>query len=403
MGIRIVKRDNCPMWKRCLFYVVAVLAALIIGALILLAIGVDPLDYYYKMFTMGTVGNRMAHTTIMNYLKVFVPLAMTAMALSLAFKMRFWNIGGEGQFIIGAITASTVAFKLGPLLPMWLTVIVMCLLAMLASGLYGLIAGWLKVKFGTNETLMTLMLNYVALYLLIFLGETKADWNFFLQEQSLRPVFEKFNHYASFPSISFGKFELNICVILTLLIGLGIFVYIKHTKQGYEVSVVGDSMGTAHYAGMKVKRIILRTVFLSAALIGLASAFKVGTSGVLSTSITGDVGWTGIIVAWLAQLSIPIILVVSALICVLQFGSTIAATTFSRVDSSFANMFQGVILFLVLAADFFIRFKIVIDKKPAKAAAAVESAEVAEVAQAAELAETADETEQTKEGETVNE
>ena len=156
-----------------------------------------------------------------------------------------------------------------------------------------------------------------------------------------------------------GKFGLNICVILTFLIGILVFIYLKYTKHGYEIAVVGDSVGTARYAGMKVDRIVLRTVFLSACLIGLASAFKVGTAGVLSTSITDDVGWTGIIVAWLSQLNTAAIFVVSALIGVLHYGSTVAAATFARVDSSFANMLQGVILFLVLAADFYTRFKIV--------------------------------------------
>lgn len=367
MGFRIVKRDNCPLWKRCVFYLVAIVAALLVGAAVLFAIGVNPIEYYSQMFTMGTVGNRIAYRTFMNYLKEFVPLALTATALSLAFKMRFWNIGGEGQFIMGALAASFVAFKFGPVLPMAVTLIVMCLAAMLVAGVYGLIAGLLKVKFGTNETLMTLMMNYIALYVLIFIGETKADWNFFLQEGSARPVFESFADLAAFPAIPLGKrFELNITVILALVIGVLIYIYLKRTKQGYEISVVGDSMGTARYAGMKVKRVILRTVFLSAALIGLAAAFKVGTAGVLSTAITNDVGWTGIIVAWLAQLSTPMIFVVSALICVLQHGSMVAATTFAQVDSSFANMLQGMILFLVLAADFFIRFRIVRTKKGGK-------------------------------------
>ena len=111
---------------------------------------------------------------------------------------------------------------------------------------------------------------------------------------------------------------------------------------------------------------MLRTVFLSAALIGLAAAFKVGTAGILSTAITNDVGWTGIIVAWLSQLNTAVIFVVSALICVLHYGSTVAAATFSQVDSSFANMLQGAILFLVLAADFITRFRIVMDKKGGK-------------------------------------
>ncbi len=364
MRVHVVKRENCPIWKRALFYFAALAAALVAGAIVLIAIDVNPFEYYYQMFTMGTVGNNYAYMAIMNYLKKFVPLALTSVALSLAFKMRFWNIGGEGQFIMGAITASCVAFKLGPSLPMGVTLVVMCVAAMLVAGAYGLVAGVLKVKFGTNETLMTLMMNYIAIYALSFIGETKADWNFFLQEQSARPVFESFKELAAFPVIPLGpKFELSVCVVLAFIIGVIVFVYLKYTKQGYEISVVGDSIGTARYAGMKVNKIILRTVFLSAALIGLAAAFKVGTAGVLSTSITDDVGWTGIIVAWLSQLSTPVIFVVSALICVLQHGSTIAATTFAQVDSSFANMLQGAILFLVLAADFFIRFRIVRVKK----------------------------------------
>ena len=364
MKIHFMKRENCPLWKKCCLYVGAVLLALLLGGILLLAMGVDPVAYYTRMFTMGTIGNKIAYKTYINYLKSFVPLVLTSVALSLAFKMRFWNIGGEGQFIMGAVSAALVAFKLGPVLPGWLALIVMCLAAMVAAGLYGLIAAVLKVKFGTNETLLTLMLNYVALYFLMFLSEEKSGWNFFLDPESTRPVFASFANIVKFPTIPMGgKFELNICVILTFLIGAAVFVYLKYTKRGYEISVVGDSLKTAQYAGMKTNKIILGTVFLSAAMIGLAAAFKVGTAGILSTAITNDVGWTGIIVAWLAQLSTPAIFVVSALICVLQYGSSVAASTFRQVDSSFANMLQGVILFLVLAVDFFIRFKIMITKK----------------------------------------
>ena len=281
--------------------------------------------------------------------------------------MRVWNIGGDGQFIMGAIAATAVAFKLGPVLPSAATLVLMCVAAMLAAGLYGLLVAALKVKFGTNETLLTLMLNYIALYVLIFIGETKADWNFFLQKTSDRPVFESFSSLAAVPSIPLvGKFSLNICVILTLVIGILVYFYLRYTKQGYEISVVGDSAGSARYAGMKVNKIVLRTVFLSACLIGLAAAFKVGTNGVLSTSITNDVGWTGIIVAWLAQLNTGVIFIVSALITLLHQGSTIAAVRFAEVNSSFANMLQGFLLFLILAADFMIRFKIVRTKKEEK-------------------------------------
>jgi len=364
VGFHIVKRDNCPLWLKVCYYLLAVLAALLVGAIILTAIGVDPIAYYTRMFTMGTIGNRIAYKTYMNYLADFVPLFLTSVALSLAFKMRFWNIGGEGQFIIGSIATAFVAIKLGGVLPNGVVLILMCLAAMVAAGIYGVIVAALKVRFGTNETLLTLMLNYVALYFLYFLMETKQDWNFFLDPNVPRPVPVSFRDLVAFPKIPIGeKFSLNICVILAILVGVFVYIYLRYTKRGYEINVVGDSAGTAHYAGMKVSRIVLRTVFLSACLIGLASAFKVGTTGILSTAITDDVGWTGIVVAWLAQLNTAAILFVSALISLLHFGSTIAAATFSQVDSSFANMLQGLILFLILAADFLIRFRIVRTQK----------------------------------------
>lgn len=367
MRFHVVKRDNCPLWKKLCLYLLAVLAALVLGGLVLLALGVDPLAYYGRMFTMGMVGNKIAYKTFENYLKAVVPLAVTSVALSLAFKMRFWNIGGEGQFILGAIAAATVAFRAGPVLPSALTLLLMCLAGMLAAGLYGALVAVLKVKFGTSETLMTLMLNYVALYALTFLGETQAEWNFYLDPTSVRPIFASFAKMVAFPRIPMGKFGLNVCVIFTALIGILVFVYLKYTKQGYEIAVVGDSPGTARYAGMKVNAIVLRTVFLSACLIGLAAAFKVGTAGILSTAITDNVGWTGIIVAWLAQMNTAAIFLVSALIGMLQYGSTVAAATFSRVDSSFANMLQGVILFLVLSADFYTRFRVIPVQKGEKA------------------------------------
>jgi len=364
VGLHIVKRESCPLWKKALFYLAAIVVALSLGGVILLAIGVDPIAYYTRMFTMGTIGNRIAYKTFINYLIRFVPLALTALGLSLAFKMRFWNIGGEGQFIMGSLAASAVALLLGNSLPSAVTLILMCLAAMLAAGLYGLVVAALKVKFGTNETLLTLMLNYVALYVLNYIMGTKAGWNFFLKAEDLRPVPQKFPEGAMFPTFPLGeKFELNLCVILVFVIAVLIYIYLRHTKQGYEINVVGDSPGSARYAGMKVNRIVLRTVFLSACLIGLAAAFKMGTVGTLSTTITGDVGWTGIIVAWLAQLNTWAILLVSALISLLHHGSVIAAATFSQVDSSFANMLQGFILFLVLMADFMIRFKFVRTKK----------------------------------------
>ena len=360
--IRVIKHDS-PTQRKVLLYIGAILIALLIGAVLLLILGVNPLSYYGKMITMGMPGNAIAYKNFENYLKVFVPLLVTSLALALAFKMRFWNIGGEGQFIVGAILSATVAFQLGGKLPTVIALLLMAAAAMVGAGLYGLIAASLKVRFGTNETLMTLMLNYIALYVLVYLGETKADWNFYLNPESVRPIFGSFAKLVKMPVIRLGRFSLSLAVIVACALCVLMAVYMKYTKHGYELTVVGDSEGTARYAGMKVNRIVLRTVFASAALVGLAGMLKTTTAGVLSTSITDSVGWTGVIVAWLAKLSMPMIFVVSALIGILQYGSTVASSTYAAVDVNFANMLQGMILFCVLTADFFAHFRIVIDHR----------------------------------------
>lgn len=357
--IRIVKRDKIHPLLKVLFYTVAILAALAVGGILLVAIGVNPLVLYRDMFTIGMLGSRFAYKSIEGLITVFVPLLITSLALSLSFKMRFWNIGGEGQFIIGALAAATVALKFGNTLPSYLLLLFMFLAAMLAAGVFGGFVALLNVRFKTNETLMTLMLNYIALYLLRFFGETQAPWNFYLSDESVRPVFQKFSDAAFMPTISIGKFSLNISLLFAVAICIGVYFYLKKTKHGYEISVVGDSANTARYAGMNVKKIIVRTMFLSAALIGLAGGFYVSGAKVLSTSVTNNVGWTGIIVAWLSKLNTFAIFGVSLLISIMQYGVQAASTQFPIIDSNFADLLQGIVLFFVLAADFFIRFKLV--------------------------------------------
>ena len=356
---RIVKRDSNRPGQQVLAYVAAVAIALVIGALLLLSLDVSPLEFYQRIITMGIPGNKFPGRIVENFIKLFVPLLITSMALALAFKMRFWNIGGEGQFIMGAIFAGVAALKLGETLPQPLVVLIMALAGFLGGGLYGVFVAALKVRFNTNETLLTLMLNYIALYLLRFLGETSGEWNFFLDPNSPRPKFIKFPENAMMINFDFGGFRLNLSLVIAVILCVLIFVYLRYTKQGYELSVVGDSPNTARYAGMKVNRIVIRTIFLSAALIGLAAAFSVSSAGTLSTSVTNDVGWTGIVVAWLAKLNTVGIVITSLLITVLQFGCQNASTTYAAIDGNFADLLQGVILFAVLAADFFTRFKIV--------------------------------------------
>ena len=363
MGFHIVKRDSCPMWKKLSLYLGAVLLALVVGGLLLLAIGVNPIAYYQRMFTMGMIGNKIAYKTFENYLKVFVPLVLTSVALSLSFKMRFWNIGGEGQFIVGAIVAAVVAFKAGAVLPGAVTLLLMCLAAMAAAGAYGAIAAALKVRFGTNETLLTLMLNYIALYALIFLGETKAEWNFLLNPESARPTFGSFASLASFPGISIGKFNLNVCVILTFVIGVLVFIYLKYTKHGYEIAVIGESENTARYAGMNVGWVIMRTMFLSGAIAGVVGFLLVsGANNTLYSGVAAGAGFTAITVAWLSKMNPFGMLVVSVFIAMLERGSNTIQTNF-KIPASASDLIIGIILFFMLGCEFFITYKLIPRRK----------------------------------------
>lgn len=364
--IRLVKRDGLSLGKLILVYACAIIAAMLVGCILLASLGVNPFEFYKKMLTIGVVGNAFPYKCFEGYIKVFTPLLIVSVALALAFRMKFWNVGGEGQFIVGALTAGWISAIIGGSTPKFLVLVVMSLGGGIAAGLYGSIASVLKVRFGTNETLMTLMLNYIALYLIMFFGETKTDWNILLNEDSARPVFKSFFENAWMPVIKLGKFSLNISLLIAIAITVLIFIYIKKTKQGYELSVVGDSIATANYAGMKTGRIIIRTVFLSAFLIGLAGAFYVSSAHSLSTSVTNDVGWTGVIVAWLSKLDTLAIVITSALISILRYGSTQAAAEFASVDAHFADLLQGVILFCVLACDFLTRFKVIINLKRGK-------------------------------------
>lgn len=358
MRFHLIRRTDIKTWQRGLLYLAGTLFSLGIGAVLLIFLGIDPGQYYVDMVTIGMIGNAYPAKCIEGLLKIFVPLLIVSVALALSFKMRFWNVGGEGQFLVGALTAATVAFTCASL-PGPILILAMCLAAMLTSGLIGLLTAWFKVRFNTNETLATLMMNYIALYLVSFFGETKADWNFFLNPESDRPIFAKFPQNAWMGSIKIGDLNLMYSAIIAVALAVIIYFYLKKTKQGFEISVVGDSAATAKYAGMNVNKIVLRTMFISAALVGLAGAFTASSSQTISTSITNNAGWTGVIIAWLSKLSIPGIFIASVLISILQYGCQVAASNYTGIDSHFADLLQSIILFSILTADFIANFNVV--------------------------------------------
>lgn len=355
--VRIAKKGDLSLGKSVLLYTLAILFAIFAGGLFILLIGQNPLEYY-KTVVNGCFSNAIY---IKGFIRIIIPLIVTSLGISVAFKMRFWNIGANGQFIIGAVSAATVALLLGDSLPQWLTLLIMLLAGAVGGGLFGLIVAVFKVKFNTSETLLTLMFNYIAYYFLTYLKNLMFYRKLSDTGAVLRPDFKQLPENTWMFEMQVGKVTFDISLFIAMFAAVLLFIYFRYTKQGYEISVVGDSQNTARYAGMNVNRIILRTMFLSAAIIGVAGMLHVsgsGTSHSLSDGITNDVGWTGIIVAWLAKLNPIGIVIASVLFGVLQKGTAIAESTF-HISSAASSILQGIILFSVLAADFFIRYKIV--------------------------------------------
>lgn len=219
----------------------------------------------------------------------------------------------------------------------------------------GLIPALFKAKFDTNETLFTLMLNYVALYLISFLRD--GPWKD--PNSSGFPKIARFGENAQLDKI----FGVHAGWLIGLVLVVIVFIYLKFTKQGYEIGVVGESRATANYAGMNYKKIVLRTMAFSGGICGIAGMVQAsGSDLTLTTSVAGGVGFTAIIVAWLAQLNPVGILVVSFLFAVLEKGSTVMQSAHGLSAYS-ADVLQGIILFFVLGCEFFVRYKFVTRRK----------------------------------------
>lgn len=355
--IRMAKRDELTPLKSSIFYAFAILLALIMGGIFIAASGVNPFKYYGTMF-VGCFKNSIY---LKGFLSIVTPLLITSLGISVAFKMKFWNIGANGQFIMGAVFAATIGLLFDNTVPRPITLIIMLAAGIIGGGFFAFIPAYFKVKYKTNETLLTLMLNYIALYFLSYLKNTMFFRKIGENGQIFRPDFKKLPENAWMYNININGVVFDISLIIGILLVIALFIYFKKTKQGYEISVVGDSQSTALYAGMNVPKIIFRTIFLSGAIVGMAGMMHVSglaTSYTLADGITSDVGWTGITVAWLAKLNPFGILITSGLMGILQKGSAVAESTYD-ISSSASSVLQGIILFTVLAADFFTRYKIV--------------------------------------------
>lgn len=357
LNIRLAKRDFEPLWKALLIRVAAVLLALVICALVIISVtDLNPIEVYGGILDGALGTNRRLWVTIRDTLA----LLLVAIGLVPAFKMRFWNIGAEGQVLMGGL-ASAALMIYGSALPNGLLLPLIMLASCLAGMIWGIIPAFFKAKFNTNETLFTLMMNYIAMQIITFcivFWENPAGSN---TVGIINPMTGK----GWFPELFGQRYGLN--VIIVFVIAAFMTFYLKSTKHGYELSVVGESRDTARYTGINVKAVIIRTMALSGAICGLAGCLIVsGASHTVSTSMAGGRGFTAIIVAWMSNFNTLGMIVISFLLSLMDNGAIQIASKFG-LNENVSDILIGIIIFFLIGCEFFIRFKVVIERKSAKA------------------------------------
>lgn len=351
--VRITKRAERSGKSIMLLRVGAFLLSLLAGGIFILCLGYNPIGVY-SVILSGSFRSAMA---VQAMVKLMIPLLISSLGITLAFKMKFWNIGAEGQIIVGAIFASYFALFQDQL-PHVLLILIMLVAGFIGGGLFGLIPAYFKAKFDTNETLFTLMLNYIALHTIVLLRD--GPWRD--PESPGFPKIARFSVNATMDKV----FGIQAGWIIGVILVVIVYIYLKYSKQGYEISVVGESQATARYAGMNVKKIVLRTMFFSGGICGIAGVCQAtGSDITLATSVAGGVGFTAIIVAWLAQLNPIGILGFTFFFAVLEKGSTVVQSTYG-LSSNCAAVLQGIILFFILGCEFFVRYQFTFRKRGAK-------------------------------------
>ena len=355
----ISKRDALPWYQRVLIRGGAILLALIVCALVtMLLTGENPISIYGTIF-YGAFGTARKSWVTFQNLAVLLGISL---AVTPAFKMRFWNIGAEGQVLIGCLATAACMIVLGDKLPNGVLILVMLAAALAAGALWGFLPSFFKAKWNTNETLFTLMMNYIATQLAAFFiiiwevpkGAGKIG------------IINQNSEAGWLPVIGGKQYLLTILVVAVMTILM--YIYLTYSKHGYEIAVVGESQRTASYAGIKVERVIIRTMVLSGAVCGLMGLLlTAGTDHTLTTTIVGGRGFTAVMVSWLAKFNPIVMVFTSLLLVVLSRGASEISSVFS-LNHSFADILTGIILFFIIATEFFITYKVTLRKNSKKEA-----------------------------------
>ncbi|MDO4500941.1 MAG: ABC transporter permease [Erysipelotrichaceae bacterium] len=351
--IRVVKNENLSKTKIWCIRLSAFVVAILLGCLIFVICGANPIAAYGEIIK-GAIGKS---TGIKQTIKIATPLLGAALALGLCFKMKYWNCGAEGQITMGALGAAFFAINFGTKLPSIPLLLLMCVGGVVCGAVWGLIPALFKSRWNTNETLFTLMLNYIAIGIVAWLQG--GPW----EGKPGSQIVPNFPKAAVLPKVM----GIQCGWILIILLVFVMFFYMNFTKQGYEIAVLGESENTARYAGMNVGKVIIRTAAISGGICGLVGFMVAsGVNQTIYSGIAGGVGFTAITVAWLAQLNPFAMTVIAFLLAVLSKGSS-ALQTAMGVPSSVSEIIKGILLLCLLGCEFFINYKMILrSKKEAK-------------------------------------
>ena len=347
--IRIVKRDNIPISKVILIYSIALVVGLLFcGIICTLFSDKGILEFFESLFN-GAFGSERKLWLLLQDTSL---LLGTSMALLPAFKMKFWNLGGNGQILVSSLSAIACMFYFGGKVADSILIPIMLGASITSGALWAVIPAIFKAKFNTNESLFTLMINYIAE------GIVSLCITIWVKTGSgvLAPI-----PYGNIPEIG-NKYLLSI--ILFVMITVLMHIYLRSSKHGYEISVVGESINTAKYVGIKVNKVIIRTMLLSGAIVGLVGFILAGSiSHTIGTASANNMGFTGIMATWLAAFNPLIIILTSFFITFISKGMMDVRKTFMFTNDAISNIVVGIIYFIVIVCSFFINYKLVFKKK----------------------------------------
>ena len=346
--IHITKRGNISEVKAWGIRILAIVISLLVSSVVIVLLThYNPVQVFKAMVT----GNFGSMTKIRSLFQNLAMLLCISLAVTPAFKMKFWNLGAEGQVLVGGLASAACMFYIKDSMPNALLIIIMLAASILAGIVWGLIPAVFKAKWNANETLFTLMMNYVAIQLVSF-----CIMYWVPSGSAVMGVINMSSQAGWMPTLFGQKYLINILIVAVLTIVM--YIYLQYSKQGYEITVVGESQNTARYIGIDVKKVIIRTMVLSGAMCGLAGFLLVsGTNHTITKDTAGGMGFTAVMVSWLAKFNPAIMVLTSFLIVFLQKGAGEIATV-CRLNESISDILTGIIIFFIIGSEFFINYKV---------------------------------------------